>query len=406
MRVVVAAIGSRGDVAPCAHFADRLAAAGHEVVLLTHAAYADAASASVLVVSVDSDPEVLMAGPAAHALRRADVRALNRTRDLFADFVHAAHDPVLPLLSDADVLVATTFALAPVDAALRRGVPVVRAHLWPEYAGPQDPLALVPYAGRLPAPARRAVRRALDQVGRHLGGFEGWWERGRLHVVPRHPVTLTANTLGSLYAFSPALLASPPPEGVVTGWWTAHARGTISEGTARALAGGDAWIHVGFGSMHQKDPDALLDLVSHACRRAGVRAIVQLGERRGSSHPNLMCVGEEPHADLLPRVALSVHHGGAGTTGSVVRAGIPSVVVPHFADQFHWGSRLRALGVAARPLARPFLTADRLATRLADALAPAMARRAADLARRVAGEDGTGRAVVQLEAWVSGSGPA
>ena len=36
MRVVLAAIGSRGDVVPFTHLATRLASSGHDVTLITH----------------------------------------------------------------------------------------------------------------------------------------------------------------------------------------------------------------------------------------------------------------------------------------------------------------------------------------------------------------------------------
>ena len=85
-----------------------------------------------------------------------------------------------------------------------------------------------------------------------------------------------------------------------------------------------------------------------------------------------------------------------------MRAGIPSVVVPHFADQFWWGKRLHTLGVAARPLPRWRLSEVRLARRIDDALAPAPCHRATSLARRVGDEDGCGRAVGQVDRWLSG----
>ena len=51
-------------------------------------------------------------------------------------------------------------------------------------------------------------------------------------------------------------------------------------------------------------------------------------------------------------MAAVVHHGGAGTTAAALRAGIPSVVIPFFADQFYWGSRVTKLGVG--PATLPF----------------------------------------------------
>jgi sterol 3beta-glucosyltransferase len=40
-----------------------------------------------------------------------------------------------------------------------------------------------------------------------------------------------------------------------------------------------------------------------------------------------------PHVWLFPRMAAVAHHGGAGTTAASLRAGVPTIIVPHIADQ-------------------------------------------------------------------------
>lgn len=404
MKVAVAAIGSRGDVLPFAHLAARFAAAGHHAILVTHRGFADVADAALRVVPVPSDPQALMAGPAGRAVRRWRPGELNRSRDLFAEFVHSAYEPAREALTGADVLVASTFAIAAVHAAVQQRVPVVRAHMWPEYPGLDGPMPLLPYSWHMPDPARRLARRSLRRVEPYLGGVRGRWRRGRLHLAARHPVGLTTATAGSLYAFSPRLVPAPPDEGVATGWWTGRGgTSALPAPVASALSSGE-WIYIGFGSMERGSPGELVDLLGEACERAGVRAVVQLGELRGYVHPNVLCVGEEPHDELFRHVRAVVHHGGAGTTAAAVRAGVPSVVVPHFADQFYWGRRLYELDVAPRPLPRWALTGRHLARLIAAALDPSMGYRAARLAERVRDEDGCGRAVAQVERWLGGAG--
>ena len=126
MEVAVSAIGSRGDVVPFAHLAARFTAAGHHVTLVTHESSADVLPHGVRVVPVDSDPQTLMAGPAGEAAHRWRPRELNRSRDLFADFLDSGYEPAREALQGADVLVASTFSIAAVHAALELGVPVVR----------------------------------------------------------------------------------------------------------------------------------------------------------------------------------------------------------------------------------------------------------------------------------------
>src|SRR5690606_38603984 len=63
---------------------------------------------------------------------------------------------------------------------------------------------------------------------------------------------------------------------------------------------------------------------------------------------------------LFPRMQAVVHHGGAGTTGAVLRAGVPQVVVPFLADQAFWGSRVAAAGGGRTPIPSRMLTAGAL----------------------------------------------
>merc|ERR1712127_348955 len=49
---------------------------------------------------------------------------------------------------------------------------------------------------------------------------------------------------------------------------------------------------------------------------------------------NILFVGNTPHEWLFPKCSVTVHHGGAGTTNTTARAGIPQVIVPVWMDQW------------------------------------------------------------------------
>ncbi len=105
-----------------------------------------------------------------------------------------------------------------------------------------------------------------------------------------------------------------------------------------------------------------------------------------------------PHARLFPRMAAVVHHGGAGTTGEGLRAGVPTLIVPHMADQPFWGSRVAALGVGPAPIPRNRLTPERLANAMRQAATdPVMRGRAVALGQRIRAQDGVGTAVALIE---------
>jgi sterol 3beta-glucosyltransferase len=112
----------------------------------------------------------------------------------------------------------------------------------------------------------------------------------------------------------------------------------------------------------------------------------------------VITIDQVAHSWLFPRVDVTVHHGGAGTTGAALTAGRPTVVVPFGADQPFWGQRAHALGVAPAPIPRRHLTAVALERALSSALGDGdMRERARALGVRLSAEQGTQRAIDELE---------
>ena len=124
---------------------------------------------------------------------------------------------------------------------------------------------------------------------------------------------------------------------------------------------------------------------------------------QGDLPSTVIAVRDVPHEWLLPRMRAIVHHGGAGTTGAALRAGVPSIVVPLGFDQPFWGRRVYALGVGPRPISRRRLTASWLAQAIQTATTDgAMRARAADLGMALRAEHGVEVAVAEIEAIVAG----
>jgi sterol 3beta-glucosyltransferase len=149
--------------------------------------------------------------------------------------------------------------------------------------------------------------------------------------------------------------------------------------------------------MSSRNPQETAHLVLDALARAGQRAMILSGWnglQAGDLPPTAIAVDSVPFSWLFPRCAAVVHHGGAGTTAAGLRAGVPSIVIPFFADQPFWGRRVGELEVGPAPIPRRKLTATRLAQAIETAVGdPGMRQRAADLGARIRAEDGIARAV-------------
>jgi sterol 3beta-glucosyltransferase len=171
------------------------------------------------------------------------------------------------------------------------------------------------------------------------------------------------------------------------------------------LAAGEAPVYIGFGSMPDSKPEATTRTIIDAVQQTGKRAVILTGwAGLGAENVpnNIHILKYAPHCWLFPKMAAVVHHGGAGTTASGFRAGVPTVIVPHNGDQPYWGRRAKQLGIGTAPIPRKKLTADKLVTAIREATGDSdMQERAAELGAKIAVEDGVTAATELVERFLS-----
>lgn len=176
--------------------------------------------------------------------------------------------------------------------------------------------------------------------------------------------------------------ATPGRDVVQTGAWILPDTSPLPRALEAFLEAGDPPVYFGFGSMPASGE--ISRTLVEAARAVGRRVILSQGWAELGlidAAADGVAVGDVNHAALFPRVALVAHHGGAGTTTASALAGAAQLVLPMFSDQFYWGRRVEALGIGrATPAAN--LDVEGLARSLEAALRPDVAARA----RAVAGE--------------------
>jgi UDP:flavonoid glycosyltransferase YjiC (YdhE family) len=211
-----------------------------------------------------------------------------------------------------------------------------------------------------------------------------------------------------LGSYSSIVVPRPPDWGEhihVTGYWflDPDLDWQPPAGLVDYLESGSPPVYIGFGSMVSRIPRQTTQLISEALERSGQRGVLSTGwGGLGSAElsANVFMLDSVPHAWLFPRVSAVVHHGGSGTTGAGLRAGVPSVLVPHMGDQPFWAKRVAELGVGPQPIPRSQLTAGRLASAISSAVTDTgMHARAEALGERIRSEDGVGRAISIIEGY-------
>ena len=166
------------------------------------------------------------------------------------------------------------------------------------------------------------------------------------------------------------------------------------------LDAGEAPIYVGFGSVVAEDPAALTRTVFTALSRAGARGIVSEGWAHLGGGPlpsNVYMVGDSPHDWLFARCRAVCHHGGAGTTAAGLRAGLPTVIVPFFGDQFFWGRIIADAGAGPEPIPIHRLDSESLTAAFDACRRPQIAGRARELGLQLRSTDGVDVVVRSIE---------
>ncbi|MCA9915449.1 MAG: glycosyltransferase family 1 protein, partial [Anaerolineae bacterium] len=202
------------------------------------------------------------------------------------------------------------------------------------------------------------------------------------------------------YGFSPQVYPRPQDWGEhlkITGYWFLDEDFNPPAELVDWLEAGEAPVYIGFGSMTSRNPEQTTEIVIDSIRKTGKRCILLSGWAGiGNSDlpDHIYKIDSIPHHWLFPQMSAIVHHGGAGTTAAALRSGKPSIVVPHFGDQFFWARRVHTIGAGTKSIPRKQLTAERLAEAIQKASSDStMQQRAAQIGVEIKQEDGVQRAI-------------
>lgn len=425
MKLLMITHGSRGDVQPFAALAEALGKAGHTVTLAAPAASAWLAEpfCERLVKLHDGPNELAGDSDVVQGLetmfrgvrgKRQLLETIPKTRRLIKavldDIALMAHDIKDSNEQSFDIVVHHV-SHAGHDVADFLGVPSVLMcpqPYWVPTSGFQDPS----FPCRLPRSLNRTSYVASRTVWWAFSGSTSRWRKkslglgrrrgGRFRQLDGSPTTV-------LQPFSERLLPPAtryPPWVHTTGFWSLSAsNGWLPAKALTAfLAAGPPPIYLGFASTVTSVPQRLGRMVREAVQMAQVRAVVAGGWSGISAKdlgPEVILVDEVPFDWLFRRVAVVVHHGGFGTTGTALASGRPQVVCPLMPDQWFAARRMHALGVAPAPIPHRDLAAATLARAIREALNDQeMTTRAEEMARQIRLEDGVAAAVEILESIV------
>ncbi|MEP6548186.1 MAG: glycosyltransferase [Gammaproteobacteria bacterium] len=370
-KVVLATVGSLGDLHPFIALGQALNAQGVNVVIASAAEYQCKVEAAGLGFhSLRPSFEELqhdLGMSRAELVRRVIQRSDFLFRKLILPYVRMAYEDMMAATTDADLVLPSSLAFGARLAAEKRGLPWIAVVLQPMmFLSSYDPPVL-PGAQWLsaalrelgPVPTRHALwllKKAVNTVFGPLHALraELGLPRSALDVLfggqfaKWGAVGLYSRLLGDLQP-------DYPPATSIVGFATFDSEDGLSaelDPELRAfLDAGAAPLVFTLGSSVVNSPGRFFWESVSAARSLGRRAVLLAGDEafreiaRWDS-PEVFICPYAPHSQLFPGAAAIVHHGGIGTLAQALRAGRPQLIVPYFADQLDNAARAERLGAA------------------------------------------------------------
>ncbi|KAL2017215.1 hypothetical protein VTK56DRAFT_2422 [Thermocarpiscus australiensis] len=375
MKVTCLTIGSRGDVQPYIALCKKLLEDGHRPRIATHGEFKEwIESHGIEFAYVGGDPSELMRlciqnGTFTWAfLREANAKMRGWLDDLLETAWKACQG--------SDLLIESPSAMAGIHIAEALCIPYFRAFTMPWTRTRAYPHAFIMPGQKMGGAYNYITYVMFDNVFWKTTAHQiNRWRNKMLGLPNTNLEKLQVNKVPFLYNFSPFVV--PPPIDYsdwirVTGYWFLDEGGDkwqppedLTDFIEKARKDGKKLVYVGFGSIIVPDPAKMTQEVIDAVLKADVRCILSKGwsDRLPSKKDQAVTVGPEekklepglppeifqiksaPHDWLFRQIDAAAHHGGSGTTGASLRAGIPTIIRPFFGDQFFFGSRVEDLGV-------------------------------------------------------------
>ncbi|KMU79095.1 UDP-glucose:sterol glucosyltransferase [Coccidioides immitis RMSCC 3703] len=365
LRITCLTIGSRGDVQPYIALCKGLLAEGHKPRIATHREFEPwVRQHGIDFAPVEGDPAELMRicvenGMFTYSfLKEASLKFRGWIDDLLSSAWSSCQG--------SDILIESPSAMAGIHIAEALRIPYFRAFTMPWTRTRAYPHAFAVPDHKMGGAYNYMTYVMFDNVfWKAIAGQVNRWRKRQLGLRGTNLDKMQPNKVPFLYNFSPSVVPPPMDYGDwirVTGYWF------LDEGSSwsppeqltafiqKARNDRKRIVYIGFGSIVVSDPTALTKTVIESVLKADVRCVLSKGwsDRLGDPSsaktevplpPEIYQITAAPHDWLFSQVDAVAHHGGAGTTGASLRAGVPTIIKPFFGDQFFFGTRVEDLGV-------------------------------------------------------------
>jgi UDP:flavonoid glycosyltransferase YjiC (YdhE family) len=411
--VVLATFGSLGDLHPMIALGVELKQRGHHIKFASMEFYREKIESigfDYAPMSPHLSPNDVANMPELVDARKGTERII---RDIIIAGVPEMYDDLLAAVEGCDVLITGEIIYAAKSVVEKTGIKWVTTTLAPislfsVYDPPVPPTAMWFEKLRFLGPGFHRLLFGL--IKRSMNSWLDKYRdfRNKLGLDPNDDPIFYGKFSRDLHLimFSRALgLPQPdwPASAVQTGFCFYDGQsdsGTMPQALAEFLDAGEPPIVFTLGSAAVMDPRDFFTESVKAANLLKKRAVLLygvFGEPPSGLTDDIVGFEYAPFSLLFPRAACVVHQAGVGTTGQVLRAGVPHVIVPFAHDQPDNAARCRRIGVAAI-ISRDSYAAAAAERAISKVLGDdSYAQNAAKYSERVRSEHGSAAAADEIE---------
>ncbi|KAK9447534.1 uncharacterized protein V1518DRAFT_429057 [Limtongia smithiae] len=366
MKFTCLTIGSRGDVQPYIALAKGLMKEGHRVCIATHIEFEGwITSYGIEFRAVAGNPTELMRLGVEHGMFTYSF--LKEASKNFRAWITQLLETAWVACQGTDVLIESPSAMAGYHIAEALKIPYFRAFTMPWTRTRAYPHAFAVPDQKMGGSYNYLTYVMFDNVfWKGISKQVNKWRMESLNLPRTTLDKMQIQRVPFLFNVSPAVV--PPPLDYsdwikVTGYWFLDEGGKayepdpkLVEFINKARKENKKLVYIGFGSIVVARPKELTQAVVDAVVSADVRCILCKGWSDRMNDENsqtaeiplpeeyVFPIRAAPHDWLFPQMDAAVHHGGSGSTGASLRAGIPTIIKPFFGDQFFYATRVEDLG--------------------------------------------------------------
>ncbi|MDD6491342.1 MAG: glycosyltransferase [Firmicutes bacterium] len=410
-KIVIATMGSRGDVEPYIALGIELKNLGYDVVVSAPSVY------GTLVREHNLEYRELKAVNPQEMMKLPEVEdkfnkgnmvgALVVLMQKSASVINTYLQEMYSNMEGADAVITSMIPYGASDAAEKMNVPMIHTLLNPAVPTKEFPSVIMPY---IPKCAYKLSHKALERgfyicFKKSLNQLrKREWKLPKLKRCPLY--TYRMNNHKTLLAYSDSIIEKPhdwSKNEVITGFWQIDEKNEYvpSEELNNFLdESGKEPYYIGFGSMPIKDVKHTVSMIDEALEAIDEKAVVYLSYNYDQElrHSERICIVKDvPHSWLFPRVKATVIHGGIGTCRASMMAGKPTLVIPFMGDQEFWGLQLSRIGIGPKPVKLKNLNAQLLSELLAELNCPEYRDKAKEIQKSLSDENGAYKAAKVID---------